>query len=121
MTYLADFGIYIDGATKACSRYSKLDLNNPINKKAHNVYCAMNILDIVEALYMATAYMASAVSHCTPITNQQALCASGVAGLTGAMTGMSKSILNVYGACEKKHFSQRYDAAEKVIAWNNYK
>merc|ERR1712232_1432496 len=120
-TYLADFGIFIAGATKGCSDRSDFPLTHPFRREAHRVYCAMNLLDVLESIYMATAFIASAVSHCSPVTNQQALCASGVAGLTGAMTGMSKSILNVYGACEKKLFSQRYDAAEKVTAWNNYK
>merc|ERR1712050_809436 len=69
-TYLADFGIFIAGAMKACSDRTDFPKNQIFNREAHRVY--------------------------------------------GAMTGMSKSILNVYGACEKKHFSQRYDAAEKV-------
>jgi len=120
-TYLADFGIFIAGATKACSERSDFPSGQLFNREAHRVYCAMNLLDVLESIYMATAFTASAVSHCSPVTNQQALCASGVAGLTGAMTGMSKSILNVYGACEKKLFSKRYDAAEKATAWNNYK
>merc|ERR1712113_73534 len=72
----------------------------------------------------ATAFISSAVAHCQPVTNQQALCASGVAGLTGALTGMSKSILNTWGACErdpiKKITSPKYKSAEAVTAWNDY-
>merc|ERR1711874_119172 len=121
-TYLADFGIFIAGATKACSDRSDFPLTHPFRREAHRVYCAMNLLDVLESIYMATAFIASAVSHCSPVTNQQALCASGVAGLTGAMTGMSKSILNVYGACDKDLLKNpKYAAAEKVTAWNNYK
>jgi len=125
-TYLADFGAFIDGAVKSCSDHSTLNLGlaHVNNRQAHKVYCAMNLLDILEALSMATAFISSSVSHCQPITNQQALCASGVAGLTGALTGLSKSILNVWGACDenalKKIVSPKYRAAEAVTAWNDY-
>lgn len=120
--YLADFGVFIAGATKACSDRSDFPSAQIYRRQAHKVYCAMNLLDVLESIYMATAFISSAVSHCSPVTNQQALCASGVAGLTGAMTGMSKSILNVYGACEKDLLkSRKYKAALEVTAWNNYR
>merc|ERR1711915_294873 len=124
--YLADFGVFIDGAVKSCSDDSNLKMwplpKFANNLQAHKVYCAMNLLDVLEGVYMATAFISSAVAHCQPVTNQQALRASGVAGLTGALTGMSKSILNVYGACDKDLLkSPKYAAAEKVTAWNNYK
>jgi len=126
--YLADFGVFIDGAVKSCSADSNLKMwplpKFANNLQAHKVYCAMNLLDVLEGVYMATAFISSAVAHCQPVTNQQALCASGVAGLTGALTGMSKSILNTYGACErdpvKKIVSPKYRSAEAVTAWNDY-
>jgi len=126
--YLANFGISIDGATKSCGEGKSnipMGLLHPHNREAHQVYCAMNVLEILESIFEAGAFISSAVSHCSPQTNQQALCASGAVGVTGALTGLTKSILNVYGACEddplKKVVSPKYQAAEKVTAWNDYK
>merc|ERR1712217_513228 len=103
------------GATKACSERTDFPSGQLFNREADRVYCAMNLLGVLESVYMATAFIASAVSHCSPVTNQQALCASGVASLTGAMTGMSKSILNVYGACEKNLLVSKYYKKKNLV------
>jgi len=127
--YLAAFGIAIDGATKSCSKNNlphgiKSMIRYPFVHQMAEVYCAANIFDILEALFEAAAFISSAVSHCAPATNQDALCAAGATGVVGGSSGLLKSILFTMGACDKgmkvkgEVVSDVVAAGAAVRAWN---
>lgn len=99
-TYLAMFGIAIDRASRNCDRVDRKKLPS----KTEKVTCAAGIMDVLESLFMASSFISSGLSHCAPITNQQALCASGAVGLVGGITGLSKDALMIQNGCNPQPF-----------------
>merc|ERR1712194_57954 len=117
------------GATRSCNKNNlphgiKSMVRYPFVQQMAQVYCAANIFDIMEALFEAAAFISSAVSHCAPTTNQDALCAAGATGVVGGSSGLLKSILFTLGACDKAMkvkgavVSDVATAAAAVRAWN---
>merc|ERR1712232_1117241 len=78
---------------------------NPLNllRRNDNVYCAANVLDIVESVVMAASFISSTVAHCSPKgPPKDALCVSGAFGLAGGMTGLASDALDIAETCGKK-------------------
>jgi len=86
-TYLAMFGVAIARAERRCARGNG---RNVLAQRQQN-FCTADVFDILESLFMASSFVSSAISHCAPQTNQQALCASGALGVIGGISGLVKN------------------------------
>merc|ERR1711920_944935 len=95
ITFLAMFGIGIARASNNCDRVDRVQ----IAPKEDRVVCATGVMDVLESFFMAASFLSSAVSHCNPKTNQQALCAQGALGLAGGLAGMAKNGMNIWSTC----------------------
>merc|ERR1712217_169876 len=88
-------GITIDRVSKICQHDGGLGAS-----ERSRVHCTADIMDIVESIFMAAAFVSSAISHCAPQTNQQAVCASAAVGLIGGISGLTKNALSLQRACD---------------------
>mmetsp|Transcript_53905 Transcript_53905/g.125777 ORF Transcript_53905/g.125777 Transcript_53905/m.125777 type:complete len:714 (-) Transcript_53905:298-2439(-) len=122
MTQLSLMGIAIDTMANAdcrnpsVGRVTTMALPKFLRNRIENsrrAACGGGIALVIAQLGLATVFLSFTSFHCTNQANIKAICGAGVAGITGAMSGLAAAGAGAYIACTE---GQRAENTEKLSA-----
>ncbi|CAE7871206.1 SCCPDH, partial [Symbiodinium necroappetens] len=120
LTQLSLMGIGIDSlANAACDnpsvgRVTSRALPKFLRKRIENgqrATCGTGVATIIAQLGLATVFLSFTSFHCTNEANIRAICGAGIAGATGALSGIAGAGMAAYVACTE---GQRLDETEAL-------
>lgn len=120
LTQLSLMGIGIDAlANAACDnpsvgRVTSRALPKFLRKRIENgqrATCGTGVATIIAQLGLATVFLSFTSFHCTNEANIRAICGAGIAGATGALSGIAGAGMAAYVACTE---GQRLDETEAL-------
>ncbi|CAE7647689.1 Klc [Symbiodinium pilosum] len=121
LTQLGLMGIAIDALANAdCSnpsvgRVTTKALPKFVRKRLENIRrasCGAGITQVIAQLGLVTVFLSFTSFHCTNVANIGAICGAGVAGATGALSGIAAAGMGAYIACKE---GQRTNATAALV------
>ncbi|CAE7325307.1 Klc [Symbiodinium natans] len=122
LTQLSLMGIAIDTlANDACDnpsvgRVTSMALPKFLRKRIENIRrasCGAGISQVIAQLGLVTVFLSFTSFHCTNEANIRAICGAGIAGATGALSGIASAGMGAYLACQEGQRSDQTTALTK--------